>query len=76
MRALPEWSLAGYRREWLRPDVIGGLSAGAVVLPQAMAYATIASLPERRPGILVLRVTAPLYTASLRATTKAIACGG
>ena len=42
-RALP--TLSGYRREWLVPDIVGGLSAGAVVVPQAMAYATIANLP-------------------------------
>ncbi|HEY9308252.1 MAG TPA: SulP family inorganic anion transporter [Microbacterium sp.] len=42
-RVLP--TLAGYRREWLAPDIVGGLSAGAVVVPQAMAYATIANLP-------------------------------
>ncbi|WP_429459396.1 SulP family inorganic anion transporter [Microbacterium sp. ZKA21] len=44
----PGWllpSLSGYRREWLVADVVGGLSAGAVVIPQAMAYATIANLP-------------------------------
>ncbi|HKP06028.1 MAG TPA: SulP family inorganic anion transporter [Microbacterium sp.] len=44
----PRWLLptfAGYRREWLAPDIVGGLSAGAVVVPQAMAYATIANLP-------------------------------
>lgn len=38
-------SLTGYRRTWIRADVIAGLSAGAVVVPQAMAYATIANLP-------------------------------
>ncbi|WP_233225106.1 SulP family inorganic anion transporter [Nocardia sp. MDA0666] len=38
-------TLAGYRRTWLRPDIVAGLSAGAVVIPQAMAYATIADLP-------------------------------
>jgi len=38
-------SLAGYRREWLSSDIIAGLTAGAVVVPQAMAYATIANLP-------------------------------
>ena len=42
-RVLP--TLSGYRREWLAPDIVGGLSAGAVVVPQAMAYATIANLP-------------------------------
>jgi sulfate permease, SulP family len=37
--------LREYRREWLRPDALAGLTAAAVVLPQAMAYATIAGLP-------------------------------
>src|SRR4051812_11671808 len=34
-----------YPKEWLRPDVIAGLTAAAVVIPKAMAYATIAALP-------------------------------
>jgi len=37
--------LRAYRSEWLRPDIIAGLTAGAVVIPKAMAYATIAGLP-------------------------------
>ncbi|WP_315073978.1 SulP family inorganic anion transporter [uncultured Microbacterium sp.] len=44
----PPWLLStvvGYRRSWILRDVIAGLSAGAVVIPQAMAYATIANLP-------------------------------
>src|SRR5688572_9743553 len=38
-------TLSGYRRAWLGRDLLAGLSAGAVVIPQAMAYATIANLP-------------------------------
>ena len=38
-------SLHDYRRSWLRADVLAGLAAGCVVIPQAMAYATIADLP-------------------------------
>lgn len=38
-------TLRRYRRSWIGPDVLAGLSAGAVVVPQAMAYATIADLP-------------------------------
>ena len=38
-------TIRGYRRGWIRGDVIGGLAAGTVVIPQAMAYATIAGLP-------------------------------
>ncbi|HEV8547805.1 MAG TPA: SulP family inorganic anion transporter, partial [Polyangiaceae bacterium] len=33
------------RREFLKVDIIAGLTAAAVVLPKAMAYATVAGLP-------------------------------
>jgi hypothetical protein len=32
-----------YRREWIKPDVIAGLTVAAVVIPKGMAYVTIAS---------------------------------
>ncbi|WP_082467984.1 SulP family inorganic anion transporter [Leifsonia sp. Leaf264] len=38
-------TLVGYRASFLLNDALAGLSAGAVVVPQAMAYATIANLP-------------------------------
>ncbi|HEX9167298.1 MAG TPA: SulP family inorganic anion transporter [Gemmatimonadales bacterium] len=46
MSRLPvlDW-VAGYRKEWLRPDLMAGLTTAAVVIPKAMAYATIAGLP-------------------------------
>lgn len=34
-----------YEQSWLRSDLIAGVSAGAVVIPQAMGYATVAGLP-------------------------------
>jgi len=37
--------LFSFRREWLRADVLAGLTAAAVVIPKAMAYAVIAGLP-------------------------------
>ncbi|NUP28919.1 MAG: SulP family inorganic anion transporter [Nocardia sp.] len=37
-------SLHGYRRTWLRPDVIAGLTVWAVLVPEALAYATIAGV--------------------------------
>jgi len=45
-RRLPilEW-VAGYQKAWLQLDAIAGLTAAAVVIPKAMAYATIAGLP-------------------------------
>ena len=44
LRALPEW-LVSYRGDWLRPDIIAGLTTGAVIIPKAMAYAMMAGLP-------------------------------
>lgn len=44
---------SAYQKEWLRPDLIAGITTAAVVIPKAMAYATIAGLP----------VEAGLYTA-------------
>ncbi|MGX1812036.1 SulP family inorganic anion transporter [Nocardia sp. NPDC055321] len=38
-------SLEGYRTSWLRPDVIAGLTVWAVLVPEALAYATIAGVP-------------------------------
>lgn len=37
--------LPGYAGSWFRFDLVAGLAASAVVIPQAMAYATIAGLP-------------------------------
>lgn len=49
-----DW-IYGYRKEWLGMDIIAGLTTAAVVIPKAMAYATIAGLP----------VQVGLYTAFL-----------
>jgi SulP family sulfate permease len=51
---LPNW-LSSYRKEWLRPDAVAGVTTAAVIIPKAMAYATIAGLP----------VQVGLYTAFL-----------
>jgi len=51
---LPEW-LVSYRRDWLRHEIIAGLTTGAVIIPKAMAYAMMAGLP----------VQVGLYTALL-----------
>jgi high affinity sulfate transporter 1 len=40
---LPGW-LRSYPRAWLRRDLVSGLTAAAVVIPNAMAYAVIAGL--------------------------------
>src|SRR5512139_3477939 len=37
--------LPSYPRNWLRADLVAGLTTAAVVIPKAMAYATVAGLP-------------------------------
>lgn len=39
-----DW-VRSYRKEWLRFDLVAGLTTAAVVIPKAMAYAAIAGLP-------------------------------
>ena len=54
-----DW-LFEYRKEWLRPDLIAGLITAAVVIPKAMAYATIAGLPVQA-GLYTALVPAVIY---------------
>jgi high affinity sulfate transporter 1 len=36
--------LRGYRRDWLRPDALAGVTVAAYLVPQVMAYAAVAGL--------------------------------
>lgn len=38
-------SLRGYQRGWLRPDLVAGVTVWAVLVPESLAYATIAGVP-------------------------------
>ncbi len=40
----PAWT-SGYRRGWLRGDVLAGVTITAYLIPQVMAYAEVAGLP-------------------------------
>ena len=56
---MEDWIL-GYHREWLSSDLTAGLTAAAVVIPMAMAYATIAGLPLQ-VGLYTALVPMPIY---------------
>ena len=56
-----EW-LARYERPWLKADVVAGLTTAAVVIPKAMAYATIAGLPVE-VGLYTALVPMVVYAA-------------
>jgi sulfate permease, SulP family len=56
---LTAW-FSGYRKDWLRPDLVAGLVTAAVVIPKAMAYATIAGLPVQ-VGLYTALVPMAIY---------------
>jgi SulP family sulfate permease len=77
-------SLRGYRRGWLRSDLLAGLTVWAVLVPEALAYASIAGVSPvvglyAAPGALLLYaalgssrhlITGPMAaTAALSAAT-------
>ena len=54
--------LGRYERPWLRADVLAGLTTSAVVIPKAMAYATVAGLPVQI-GLYTALVPLVIYAA-------------
>ncbi|HSK90106.1 MAG TPA: SulP family inorganic anion transporter [Euzebyales bacterium] len=51
--------LRGYRAEWFRADLVAGLTVWAILVPEALAYATIAGVSPvvglyAAPGALIL----------------------
>jgi SulP family sulfate permease len=52
-------SLRGYRRSWLWPDLVAGLTVWAILVPESLAYAVLAGVPPvvglwAAPAALVL----------------------
>ena len=52
-------SLRGYRRTWLWPDLVAGLTVWAILVPESLAYAVLAGVPPAvglwaAPAALVL----------------------
>jgi sulfate permease, SulP family len=41
---IAEWG-KNYDREWLRPDLLAGITLGAFTIPEAIAYASLVGLP-------------------------------
>jgi high affinity sulfate transporter 1 len=64
--------LLGYRREWLRGDLVAGVTVGALLITQCMAYAPIAGLPPSAAFRAAI-VGIPLY--ALFGTSRHLAIG-
>ena len=59
--------LLNYQKEWLRFDVVAGLTTAAVVIPKSMAFASIAGLPVEA-GLYVALV--PMFVYALLGTSR------
>jgi high affinity sulfate transporter 1 len=61
-----------YQRSWLRGDVVAGLTVAAYLIPQVMAYATVAGLPA---VVGLWAALAPLAVYTLLGTSRQLSAG-
>ena len=61
-----------YNREWLRPDIIAGITVGAFTIPEAMAYVSLAGLP---PEIGLYSAMVALLVYVIFGTSKQLSMG-
>jgi len=66
-----QW-LAKYQVSWLQYDAIAGLTLAAYVIPESMAYATLAGLPPQY-GVYCYLVAGPVY--ALFGSSRQLAVG-
>jgi SulP family sulfate permease len=72
-KLLPILSWApGYERANLRSDLAAGLTVGAMLVPQAMAYALLAGLP---PEVGLYAATVPVVVYALFGSSRQLAVG-
>src|SRR6476661_1213777 len=72
-RAIPilGW-LPQYKRTWLAPDLLAGLSVWALVVPQALSYAAVVGVPTQY-GLYTILGAAVLY--AVFASTRQVVTG-
>ena len=72
-RILPilNW-LPAYKQQHLRGDISAGLTVGVMLIPQGMAYATLAGLP---PIYGLYASTIPLIIYAIFGTSRQLAVG-
>lgn len=64
--------LRGYRRVWLRGDVVAGVTVAAYLVPQVMAYASLAGLP---PVAGLWGILLPLAVYALVGSSRQLSVG-
>ena len=64
--------LTNYPKNWLRNDLVAGLTVGVLLIPQGMAYALIAGLP---PEYGLYAALVPLLIYAILGTSRHLAVG-
>ena len=62
----------GYERSWLRGDMVAGVTVAAYLVPQVMAYATVAGLP---PVVGLWAALAPLAVYAVLGSSRQLSVG-
>ncbi|HET9563450.1 MAG TPA: sulfate permease [Mycobacterium sp.] len=62
----------GYQRVWLRGDVVAGVTVAAYLVPQVMAYATVAGLP---PVVGLWAALVPLAVYAVLGSSRQLSVG-
>jgi sulfate permease, SulP family len=62
----------GYERSWLRGDVVAGVTVAAYLVPQVMAYATVAGLP---PVVGLWAALAPMAVYAVLGSSRQLSVG-
>ena len=65
-------TVRGYRREWLTGDIMAAVTVWAIVVPESMAYASIAGMP---PEAGLYAATVPLLLYAVLGTSNRINVG-
>lgn len=71
MKWIPQW-LRSYRRSWLAGDLTAGLIITVLLIPQSLAYATLAGLP---PQVGLYASILPLIAYATFGTSMTLAVG-
>ncbi|HEX6246294.1 MAG TPA: sulfate permease [Nocardioidaceae bacterium] len=66
------WTLLHYRRDWLRGDLLAGVTVAAYLVPQVMAYAEVAGLPA---VVGLWAVVGPLLVYAVLGSSRQLSIG-
>lgn len=68
---ITEW-VRNYNKDWLRPDIIAGITVGAFLIPESIAYVSLANLP---PEIGLYSAMVAVFVYMIFGTSRQLSIG-